>query len=143
VATYTHAFCEHVVKAGRRNSISLSNFPNFKNKIRLVRLPCSLLVNLKALINQYENLVYITWHVDPLLVNGCLISNYTTVLTRQRPLNSKRGTVFSARSVPMSAHQKFQSDLLPLNIICAAVEERRLLCGPFQNCFKRGQLVCS
>jgi hypothetical protein len=83
------------------------------------------------------------WHADPLLVNGCEISNYATVLTRQRPLNSKRGTVFSEWSVPMAAHPKFQSVLLPLNNIYAAIEERRLLGGPFQNCFKKDQLVFS
>jgi hypothetical protein len=42
----------------------------------------------------------ILWHVDSLLGNDREISNYTTAVTRQRPVNSKRGTVFCVRPVP-------------------------------------------
>jgi hypothetical protein len=37
----------------------------------------------------------ILWHVDPLLGNNCEISSYTMVVTRQQPVNSNRGTMFS------------------------------------------------
>jgi hypothetical protein len=43
---------------------------------------------------------YIMWHVDTLLGNDRKISNYTTAVTSTRPVNSKRGKVFSTRSVP-------------------------------------------
>jgi hypothetical protein len=43
--------------------------------------------------------VIILWHVDPLLGNDREISNYTTAVTRQRLVNSNRGTVFSVPSV--------------------------------------------
>jgi hypothetical protein len=36
----------------------------------------------------------ILWNVDPLLGNDRKINNYTTAITRQRPTNSNRGTVF-------------------------------------------------
>jgi hypothetical protein len=39
-------------------------------------------------------------HVVALLGNDSEISNYTTAVTRQRPVNSNRGTVFSVRFVP-------------------------------------------
>jgi hypothetical protein len=42
----------------------------------------------------------IIWHVEPLLANDREISNYTTAVTRQQPVNSNRGTVLSVRSVP-------------------------------------------
>jgi hypothetical protein len=45
-------------------------------------------------------LLNILWHLDPLLGNDREISNYTTAVTRQRPVNSNRGTVFSVRPVP-------------------------------------------
>jgi hypothetical protein len=35
-------------------------------------------------------LVYILWHVDLLLGNDNEIGNYTTAVTRQRPVNSNR-----------------------------------------------------
>jgi hypothetical protein len=44
--------------------------------------------------------VLILWHVDPLLGNDRVIGNYTTAITRRRPVNSKTGTVFSVRSLP-------------------------------------------
>jgi hypothetical protein len=40
------------------------------------------------------------WHVDLLLHNDSEISNYTMAITRQWPLNSNRGIVFSVRSMP-------------------------------------------
>jgi MoaA/NifB/PqqE/SkfB family radical SAM enzyme len=42
----------------------------------------------------------ILWHGDPLAGNDREISNYTTTVTRQRPGNSSRGTMFSVQSVP-------------------------------------------
>jgi hypothetical protein len=42
----------------------------------------------------------ILWHVDQLLGNDCEICNYTTAVTRQRPVNSNRGMIFSVQSVP-------------------------------------------
>jgi hypothetical protein len=42
----------------------------------------------------------ILWYVVPLLGNDREISNYTTAVTRQRPVNSYRRIVFSVRSVP-------------------------------------------
>jgi hypothetical protein len=44
--------------------------------------------------------LYILWHVDALLGNDRKISNYITAVTRQRPVNNNRGTVFSLRSMP-------------------------------------------
>jgi hypothetical protein len=41
----------------------------------------------------------ILWYVAPLVCNDRDISNYTTAVTRQRPVNSNRGTGFSVRSV--------------------------------------------
>jgi hypothetical protein len=40
------------------------------------------------------------WYIDPLLGNDREIGNYTTAVTRQLPVNSNRGTLFSVRSVP-------------------------------------------
>jgi hypothetical protein len=48
---------------------------------------------------------YILWHVDTLLGNDRERSNYTTAVTRQRPVNSNRGMVFSVRSVPRCCKQ--------------------------------------
>jgi hypothetical protein len=41
------------------------------------------------------------WYVDPLLGNGREINNYKKAVTRQRPVNSNRETVFSVLSVPI------------------------------------------
>jgi hypothetical protein len=43
---------------------------------------------------------FILWHVDQLLGNDREISKYTVAVTRQWPVNSKRGKAFSVRSVP-------------------------------------------
>jgi hypothetical protein len=40
------------------------------------------------------------WHVDPLPGNDNKIRKYTTTVTRQRPVNSNRRTMFSTRSMP-------------------------------------------
>jgi hypothetical protein len=48
---------------------------------------------------------FILWHVDPLLGNDSEISYYTTTVTRQRPVKSNRGNVFSVRSVPRCYEQ--------------------------------------
>jgi hypothetical protein len=40
------------------------------------------------------------WHVYPLLGNDREIRNYSTNVTRQRPVNSNKETVFSVRFVP-------------------------------------------
>jgi hypothetical protein len=50
-------------------------------------------------IRVYRYLFLILWNVVPLLGND-RETNKTTDVTRQRPLNSNRGTVFSVRSVP-------------------------------------------
>jgi hypothetical protein len=42
----------------------------------------------------------ILWHADTLLRNDREINNYTTAITRQQPINSNRGAVFSVQSVP-------------------------------------------
>jgi hypothetical protein len=47
----------------------------------------------------------ILWHVDPLLDNDREVSKYTTAVTRQRHVNSKRKMVLSVRSVPRSYKQ--------------------------------------
>lgn len=44
-----------------------------------------------------DTVLYIS---DPLLGNDYEISNYTTVVTRQWPVNSSRRSVLSLRSVP-------------------------------------------
>jgi hypothetical protein len=41
----------------------------------------------------------ILWHVDPLLGDDHEISNYTTAVTKQLPVNTNRKKVFSVRSV--------------------------------------------
>jgi hypothetical protein len=40
------------------------------------------------------------WHVDPLLGKDHETNNKTTVVTKQRPVNSNRGIAFSVRSLP-------------------------------------------
>jgi hypothetical protein len=47
-------------------------------------------------------------------------NNRTMAVTRQRPVNSNTGIVFSARSTPMAAHATMDT----------ATEERCFLCGP-------------
>jgi hypothetical protein len=42
--------------------------------------------------------VYVLWHVDPLLGGDNEIGDSTAVVARQRPVNSNKGMVFSARS---------------------------------------------
>jgi hypothetical protein len=59
-----------------------------------------LLSALSSKKTQYAYKVITMWHVVLLLGNDREISNYTTTITRQRPVNSNRGTVFSVRSVP-------------------------------------------
>jgi hypothetical protein len=49
----------------------------------------------------YVNSCFILWHVDPLLDNDREIRIYTTAVTRQRPVNSNRQTVFCAVSADM------------------------------------------
>jgi hypothetical protein len=44
-------------------------------------------------------------HAYLLLNNDSEISNYTTTVTRQLPVKSNRGTVFSVRSVPICCKQ--------------------------------------
>jgi hypothetical protein len=46
------------------------------------------------------------WRVDPLLGKGREINNYTKTVTRQRSVNSNRGTVFSVRSTPRCYKQE-------------------------------------
>jgi hypothetical protein len=53
----------------------------------------------------YIFLYGIMCHVDPFLGNDREISNYTMAFTRQRSVNSKRGKVFSVRSVPICYKQ--------------------------------------
>jgi hypothetical protein len=42
----------------------------------------------------------VLWYVDPLLGNGNEMSNYTTAVTRQQPVNDDIGIMFSVQSVP-------------------------------------------
>jgi hypothetical protein len=57
--------------------------------------------------------LYILWQVDPLLGNDHEIRSCTTVATRQQPVNSDGGTVFSVRSLPRSYnHDKLGVDLV-------------------------------
>jgi hypothetical protein len=44
--------------------------------------------------------IIVLWHVDALLGYDSEINNYSTAVTKQRPINSNRGKVFSVRSVP-------------------------------------------
>jgi hypothetical protein len=46
------------------------------------------------------NTCIMLWHVDLLLGNGREISNHTTAVTKQRPVNSNKGTVFFVWCVP-------------------------------------------
>jgi hypothetical protein len=47
-------------------------------------------------LNSYARIcIYVLWHVYPLLGNDPEISNYTTAVIRQRPVNSKRGKMLS------------------------------------------------
>jgi hypothetical protein len=50
--------------------------------------------------------VYILWRVNSMLGNDRETSNYTTAVTRQWPVNSNRGTVFSVRSLPRCYEQR-------------------------------------
>jgi hypothetical protein len=52
------------------------------------------------LSTELMNSVIILWEVDPFLGNDRKINNYTTAVSRQRPVNSNRGTVFSVWSMP-------------------------------------------
>jgi hypothetical protein len=61
----------------------------------------------------------ILWHVDPLLGNDREISNYTTAVTRQRPVNSNRGMMFSVRSLPKC----YKQDKLELSSVSWLVSE--------------------
>jgi hypothetical protein len=54
-----------------------------------------------------SELKYKMWQVDSLLSNDCEISYYTTAVTRRRPVNSNRRTVFYLLSVP-----RYQQDKL-------------------------------
>jgi hypothetical protein len=49
---------------------------------------------------------YILWDVDPLLGNNRERKNWTTAVTRQRPVKSTGGTVFSVRPVPICYKQE-------------------------------------
>jgi hypothetical protein len=63
-----------------------------------VNIPSSLLfTNLTADL--------IVWHVEPLLGNDHEKNNDTKSVTRQRPVNSRRGKVFSVRFVPRYCKQ--------------------------------------
>jgi hypothetical protein len=50
-------------------------------------------------------MVIILWYVDPLLRNDHEV-NYTTAVTRQRPVNRNRGMVLSVRSIPRFKQDK-------------------------------------
>jgi hypothetical protein len=65
--------------------------------------------DLNLICHRLENsklLSLILWHVDPLLGNRHEISDYTTAVTRQRPLNSNRRMVFSVPSMPRCKQDK-------------------------------------
>jgi hypothetical protein len=53
---------------------------------------------LKPILKIFSYFCIILWYIDPLLGNDREANNSTTTVTRQRPLNSNRGTVFSVRS---------------------------------------------
>jgi hypothetical protein len=63
------------------------------------------------------------WHVVPLLDDDGEISNYTNAVTRQRPLNSKRGTVFYVWSMPRC----FKQDNLGVSDRCQRFSRCELL----------------
>jgi hypothetical protein len=50
-------------------------------------------------IASVEFSVPILWHADPLLADVREIRNYTVAITRQQPVNGKRGTVISTQSM--------------------------------------------
>jgi hypothetical protein len=52
-----------------------------------VQMVCSKSINIESVKTN------ILWHVDPLLGNN-RETNYTTVVTRQKPIYSNRGIVF-------------------------------------------------
>jgi hypothetical protein len=62
----------------------------------------------------------IFWHVDPLLGNDPEMSNYTTAVAKEWPLNSNRRMVFSARPVPMVVHVTMKDFMPPLSNNCTA-----------------------
>jgi hypothetical protein len=59
------------------------------------------------------------WHIDPLLGNDREISTYTRDVTRHRPVNNDRRTVFSVRSV-----LRCKQDMLGLEWVGELVYER-------------------
>jgi hypothetical protein len=63
------------------------------------------------------------WLVDQMLSNGREINNYTVTLTRQQPVNSNRGTVFSVLSVPTYYKQDklFVSELVKSWLVSESV----------------------
>jgi hypothetical protein len=55
-------------------------------------------------------------------------------LTRQRPVNSDRGMVFPAQSVPMASQATMEYVMPSLSNNCTATEEQRFLCCPCPDC---------
>jgi hypothetical protein len=60
------------------------------------------------------------WQVDPLLGNDRETNKKTIAVSRQRPVNSNRVMVFSARFALMTAHETMET----------ATKERCFLCDP-------------
>jgi hypothetical protein len=66
-----------------------------------------------------------------------IMESQQLAVARQRPINNKRGIVFSARSVPMAAQATVDYIMPPLNNNCAATEKWCFLCDPCQDILSR------
>jgi hypothetical protein len=94
-----YSILEKLRKPDTINSRVFSFLDNLSITARVTRLIlcyCNHILNFRTL----NFFCKIMWYVDPLLCNDREIWNYTTAVTRQRPVISNRGAVFSVRFVP-------------------------------------------
>jgi hypothetical protein len=66
------------------------------------------------------------WHEDPLLDNDRETNNYTTVVTRQKPISSNKVKVFSARAAPIAARLTIEELLGKMFSVLSVKDKSRI-----------------
>jgi hypothetical protein len=65
------------------------------------------------------------------------VESQQPAVTRQRPVNNNKETVFSAQYVPIASHATMEYVMPSLNNNCTATEEQYFLRGPCRDVISR------
>jgi hypothetical protein len=77
------------------------------------------------------------YHIVTYSLKARTVESQQPAVTRQRLVNSNRGMMFSAQSVPMAAHATMGYVMPSLSNNCAATKERCFLRGPCRDVISR------